>query len=64
MLGAILMGALAALWREWPFWASGVLTLCLYAVGWAAWRLMPAREQPPEPPEPADLRLVRLKRRD
>lgn len=46
---------------KWPLWAAVVLALCLYALVWSALRLVPSRERPPEP---ADLRLVRLKRRD
>ncbi|MEO6997550.1 MAG: hypothetical protein ABI112_05655 [Terracoccus sp.] len=45
---------------KWPLWAAVVLALFLYALVWAASRLVPAHAQPPEP---ADLRLVRLKRR-
>ncbi|MDN5767364.1 MAG: hypothetical protein L0H78_16295 [Humibacillus sp.] len=56
-----IVAGLTASGLKWPLWAAGILALFLYAVVWAASRLLPVREQPPEP---ADLRLVRIKRRD
>ncbi len=59
-----MVAGLTASELKWPLWAAVIMALCLYAVVWSALRLVPARKEPPESPEPADLRLVRLKRRD
>ena len=55
------VAGLTAFELKWPLWAAGLMGGCLYVLVLVALRLVPAREQPPEP---ADLRLVRMKRRD